>query len=267
MSAEAIFSARELSRVLKLKASHRQVLAELANCLNKHTGRCDPSIAYICEYTGLNKKTVMSAIQSLEECNVVSATKTFGARTKYKLHLEVKISAKNGSGIKSDVVPTTSTKYGTTTSTKSGTSPESNIGAKNGTPTCTKNGTPPVPKTVPEPINNLEVNLEDIYMGLTDQQIQIVKKTEIPPAIQPEIVVRIFEHRKTIKKQIFSEKALQPILKRLAEKPDRIHEAVETMEARQWQGFDWSWIDKTARPKTQHNGHFQSAEAFLNDID
>lgn len=119
VSAEATFWAWRQS----VKSSMKLTLLALANCHNENTGQCNPSIAYISKSTGLNRKTVMSALFSLEEMGLIKPQKAVGAGSHYVL--------------------ITSAKIGTTsdnkTSTKNGTSPKINQSQKRDC-TSTKNG-------------------------------------------------------------------------------------------------------------------------------
>ena len=56
-------------------AATKYVLLCLANCHNESTGRCDPSIHYIAEKTGLNIKTIPGAILRLSEMGLLAVQK------------------------------------------------------------------------------------------------------------------------------------------------------------------------------------------------
>ncbi len=56
-------------------ATTKYVLLCLANCHNDSTGRCDPSIRYIAEKTGLNIKTIPGAILRLSEMGLLAIQK------------------------------------------------------------------------------------------------------------------------------------------------------------------------------------------------
>uniref|UniRef100_UPI001184F962 helix-turn-helix domain-containing protein n=1 Tax=Pleionea sediminis TaxID=2569479 RepID=UPI001184F962 len=99
MSAKATFWAREVGRLLELTAAQRSVLRELADCHNQETGQCNPSVAHIAEYSGLNRKTVMAGIAELEQHRLISVVKRKGVRTNYKfnfLRYKISTSPKNG---------------------------------------------------------------------------------------------------------------------------------------------------------------------------
>lgn len=156
MSAEATFWAWRQN----VKSSYKLTLLALANCHNENTGQCNPSIAYISKTTGLNKKTIISALEQLEEMGLIVPKKQNGKGSHYRLLT----STENGTGAQGSMANKTGTKNGTT---KNGTTqkrvypktvpvPKTGL-PKNGTGTGTKNGTAPVPKTVPESIKNLKI--------------------------------------------------------------------------------------------------------------
>ena len=122
-----------------VKSSQKLVLLSLANCHNDSTGQCNPSITYISDQTGLNRKTIIQALSDLEKSGHIIQQKNTGSSNKYRLN--------------------TSTEIGTATdektSTELGTSTEIEPVPKTDK-TSTKNGTTPVPKTVHEPKKNLK---------------------------------------------------------------------------------------------------------------
>lgn len=108
MSAEATYWAWQQ----EVKSTVKLTLLALANCHNEATGQCNPSITYISKRTGLNRKTVISSLQSLEEMGLIIPQRAAGNSTEYLLST----STKNGT-----TGQATSTKKG---STKNGTSTE-----------------------------------------------------------------------------------------------------------------------------------------------
>lgn len=50
------------------------VLITLSHCHNQETGRCDPSLATLCDKTGLSERAVRSAIRMLEGLRLVATT-------------------------------------------------------------------------------------------------------------------------------------------------------------------------------------------------
>ncbi|WHI52693.1 helix-turn-helix domain-containing protein [Microbulbifer sp. MLAF003] len=127
MSAEATFWAWQQG----VKSTHKLVLLSLANCHNEANGQCNPSIAYIAQSTGLNRKTVITAMEHLEESSLIIRAKSTGSSNQFTLN------------------------FGQITSTKNGTSPKSGPGPKTDI-TSPKNGTGPVPKTDHESKKNLK---------------------------------------------------------------------------------------------------------------
>ena len=61
------------------------VLLCLADCHNSDNGRCDPSGAYITNFTGLDKKTVFEAVKLLEHMGLIRGHKRVGNSTQYDL--------------------------------------------------------------------------------------------------------------------------------------------------------------------------------------
>lgn len=122
-------------------ASAKFVLIELANALNRETGKCYPSIEALQEATELNRKTVIAATKHLEEKGFITKRRSFvnGKQIVYYGFPSFKPAdweSKNKS-----------TKTGTLESTENGTLPHQSteIGTlestENGTTESTKNGT------------------------------------------------------------------------------------------------------------------------------
>lgn len=122
-------------------ASAKFVLIELANALNRETGKCYPSIEALQEATELNRKTVIAATKHLEEKGFITKRRSFvnGKQIVYYGFPSFKPAdweSKNKS-----------TKTGTLESTEIGTLPpqSTEIGTlestENGTTESTKNGT------------------------------------------------------------------------------------------------------------------------------
>lgn len=122
-------------------ASAKFVLIELANALNRETGKCYPSIEALQEATELNRKTVIAATKHLEEKGFITKRRSFvnGKQIVYygfPSFKPVDWESKNKS-----------TKTGTLESTENGTLPpqSTEIGTlestENGTTESTKNGT------------------------------------------------------------------------------------------------------------------------------
>lgn len=59
---------------VKMSLPARLVLLALANRHNQETGRCDPSIACLCEDTQLSERAVRAALRELEELKLIATT-------------------------------------------------------------------------------------------------------------------------------------------------------------------------------------------------
>jgi hypothetical protein len=139
MSAKATFWAWQQ----RVKSSHKLVLLALANCHNESTNQCNPSISFIADSTGMNRKTVMNSLAELEKNGLIILVKKYGSSNHYKL----KTSTNLGTGSHKE----SSTKNGTGGDGESGT----NLGTSTKNGTSTNLGTRPVPKTVLQPVPNL----------------------------------------------------------------------------------------------------------------
>lgn len=67
-------------------ASAKLVLLCLANCHNDGTGRCNPSVKYIGDATGLDKKTIPVALEILAEKGLISFDRRRGAPPNYRVN-------------------------------------------------------------------------------------------------------------------------------------------------------------------------------------
>ena len=59
---------------VKMSLPARLVLLALANRHNQETGRCDPSVATICEDTQLSERAVRAALRELEGLKLITTT-------------------------------------------------------------------------------------------------------------------------------------------------------------------------------------------------
>jgi len=88
-------------------SSSKFILVALANCARAEDGCAWPSIAYLCDATQQNRKTVITNLGRLEEKSLIRKVGVAG-RTKqvnvYQLALRAN-SPKNGTGTKSGIVP------------------------------------------------------------------------------------------------------------------------------------------------------------------
>ena len=176
MSAKATFWAWEQD----LKSSQKLVLLCLANCHNDSNNRCYPSISYISNNTGLNKKTIISSLEILEKSSIIYASKMNGKSTCYEFNFSYPLESE--------------------TSTKNGTGTKINTG--------TKNGTAPVPNSVPEPKKNLKDNLKEKIYG------QHGLKIALPEWLPNDSWNDFVEDRKTRKKKL-TQKAAELAINKL----------------------------------------------------
>ncbi len=165
MSAKATFWAWEQ----RVSSSSKLVLLCLADCHNADSGQCNPSVTYISDKTGLNRKTVMIAVQNLFEMGLISVEKHNGTQTNYRIIFDA-------------------------TSTEIGTSPEIGTGTKNSTAPVPKTAPVPVPNLGHEPISNLKDNLKDKYICPSEPKNQ--KPKTIKTRIDPE--AELTEHFQTL---------------------------------------------------------------------
>lgn len=106
MSYEATVQAWQSFAVHKeLAATRRIVLLALAECHNKTTGRCDPSLDELVRMTGMKRNTIPPSIRDLESAGLLSVTRAHGTKSSYDLHLtstengtstEISTSTENG---------------------------------------------------------------------------------------------------------------------------------------------------------------------------
>jgi len=115
---KAVASRRDLA------ATRRIVLLALAECHNKITGQCNPSMAKLHEMTGLKVHTIAPAIRDLELAGLVLADRQFGKGSAYQLTL---------------------------TYAENGTSAEMGTSAENGITPMPKTAELPMPKTAYKP--------------------------------------------------------------------------------------------------------------------
>lgn len=119
-------------------ASAKFVLIELANALNRETGKCYPSIEALQEATELNRKTVIAATKHLEEKGFITKRRSFvnGKQIVYYGFPSFKPADRESKN--------KSTKTGTLESTENGTLPPQST--EIGTLESTENGTDDSPE-------------------------------------------------------------------------------------------------------------------------
>lgn len=80
-------------------ASAKLVLLCLSDCHNGDNGQCNPSVQYIAKMTGLDRKTVMNGIASLEQMGAIEVFKQSGFSTNYSIATSTEIgSTETGTG-------------------------------------------------------------------------------------------------------------------------------------------------------------------------
>lgn len=265
MSAKAYFWAREYGKQKRLKSGPYSVLKELADCHNQNTGRCDPSVDHISDYTGLNRKTVMKGIEALTEMGAIIPVKKWGRRTSYSFNFssfiastDTKLGTGTENGTPDHIDSTEDGHEGLETDTENGTGTESGTGTKNDTGLVPKTEPVPVPKTVPEPESKPIKNLKE-----THRKISLV---EIPEVFSREVVCEYIDHRSNLKKPL-TEQSLLRILEQFQKVEDHPNidltpdDAVKHAIDSGWQGFNIKWIEPkaetpyatTSKATQQHN--------------
>ena len=224
MSAKATFWAWEQS----LKSSEKLVLLCLADCHNGDNGRCDPSAKYVALKTGLNIKTIPSALKNLSEMKLITTEKRPGTSPSFTLNLpHIWVTPKTGV-------------------------PQKRVNPKTDE-TLPNIGVGGTPKTGDEPIKNLKENLKDIYKGISLEDL---------PTDLSRIVVMEFIDYRAKKKSPLDQAKFNRILKKaldISSKTSLSAEQVftETMD-RGWAGFDLKYfndyrIDANANNRSSEN--------------
>lgn len=143
------YAAERWARSQKVgNASAKFVLIELANALNRESGKCFPSIDALQKATELNRKTVIAATKFLEERGFITKQRSFanGKQTIYygfpsfnSADWDAKKSTESGTleSTENGTLLDESTRIGTLESTEIGTTEST----KTGTHDSTKNGT------------------------------------------------------------------------------------------------------------------------------
>ena len=143
------YAAERWARSQKVgNASAKFVLIELANALNRESGKCFPSIDALQKATELNRKTVIAATKFLEERGFITKQRSFanGKQTIYygfpsfnSADWDAKKSTESGTleSTENGTLLDESTRIGTLESTENGTTEST----KTGTHDSTENGT------------------------------------------------------------------------------------------------------------------------------
>lgn len=82
----------------------KSVALVLADCHNSKTGRCDPSIERIAEWTCLSERSVSRAIKWLESANIMHPMRKNGERSSYEFAMPTTDTV---SGVENDPTPPT----------------------------------------------------------------------------------------------------------------------------------------------------------------
>lgn len=193
------YAAERWARSQKVgNASAKFVLIELANALNRESGKCFPSIDALQKATELNRKTVIAATKFLEERGFITKQRSFanGKQTIYygfpsfnSADWDAKKSTESGTleSTENGTLLDESTRIGTLESTEIGTTEST----KTGTHDSTENGT--FESTVFGPVTgnkNREIeqgsrtrnSLPERTLWETDHFDNTVKKVEKPKA-------------------------------------------------------------------------------------
>lgn len=224
MSAKATFWAWKQRG---LSASEKLVLLCLSDCHNGNTGRCDPSVTYISDNTGLHRETVMKAINTVESKRRIKVEKRQGKRTNFFLLID-------------DAEDKTSTENHTST--------EKHTGTEIPTTTSPEIPTTPVGKPGHEPISNLEVNLE-IYKGVSLQ--------ELPQDFSISLAKEFIDYR-IKRKPALSTESFNRIIKKAcnaSQDPEigkTAEQIIEKVIDRGWSGFEREWL-KSDKPTSAPN--------------
>lgn len=75
----------EAVKRLPVSPTQKLVLFCLADCHNEGSDRCDPSVTYIMQITGLSNRAIATALQELEKSGNLQASRQNGARSSYLL--------------------------------------------------------------------------------------------------------------------------------------------------------------------------------------
>ena len=91
---------RAFALILK-PATRKVTLLVLADCHNHLTGRCNPSIKFIAERTGLDRKSVIESLADLESRGIISVSR--GHSNSYDLNLDSPVNVSTENGTESEV--------------------------------------------------------------------------------------------------------------------------------------------------------------------
>jgi hypothetical protein len=199
----------------KISSTEKLVLLCLSDNHNGDTGRCDPSVKYIADKTGLDRKTVMQCISRLDYIGLISTQKRPGTSTDYTLSTSTNIgSAKNGTSQKR-VVPKTDT-------------------------TSTNIGQTPVPKLGHKSITESKKNLKQLDFSSWPQK----------PSDE---VWSDYKKLRQAKRAPISQTVIRSMGKQIAKLPHMtVDEILTECISRGWQGLNADWILNTGGPNGQN---------------
>ncbi|MDP5208864.1 helix-turn-helix domain-containing protein [Microbulbifer sp. 2205BS26-8] len=248
MSAEATFWAWQQD----VKSTHKLVLLSLANCHNEASGQCNPSIKYIVGVTGLNRKTVISAMEQLELSGLILRVKLNGSSNNFRLSIGHATSTENGPGPKTD-------QYQKRTRPKNGPVPKT-------VQTSPKNGTGPVPKTDHESKRNLKepknINTSDQKKSKRTSAEQLdYSSWPAPPS--PQVLADWITTRKA-KRTPLTQSAVNLIAPELHKAACHGY-SVDYCLQQGWVGFKFDWLINREQPGTYSPGQSPPANQRTRD--
>lgn len=83
---DVLFAFKALTLVEGLSDSARRVGGAIIDAYNRDTGQCDPSVERLVDYLGINKATVLRAIDRLHELDLIQRV-SHGSRTHRNAYL------------------------------------------------------------------------------------------------------------------------------------------------------------------------------------
>jgi hypothetical protein len=261
MSAKATFWAWRQS----VKSSSKLVLLCLANNHNEDTDRCDPGPAYISKMTGLNIKTIRSAIKNLNEGGVLTPHFRQGRTPMYVFNWGA------GDLFSKDIINQTLPEIGEgnelfddnglESPASKGPEPYPNLtlpenGYTQNQPYPNSDGT--LPKNELDPTRNRVPNLKESKENLKDIYIDF-SLSEISSDFDQEAIKEYINHRKN-KNPDFSKAALDRILetaqtvKNYPRKGLTPNQVIQKATDSGWVSLEIKWFsDQTAPQSVQKN--------------
>lgn len=218
-------------------AARKLVLLALADRHNPETGLSYPSVAWLVEWTGLNRKTVMSCLDDLESAGMISDSGQRAGRTgqvkAYVLHLETVPKTellkrpKNGTvkqAQKRDTIPKTGPLKSTVFSSKE----------------SQKRDTEPVrePVYIPDGISHASEKPKSSAKRRPEKV-----EAERPDDVSEE-TWRDFKSLRARKSAPLTDTALKAIRKEAEKAGWSIEAALTECVMRGWQGFKADWVEK-----------------------